>query len=433
MPTPPEMNINERRKYLKRQQPWYQKANRKERSHLLGDMMAMTGLNRKYLIQLMNSNLERKPRQRQRGATYGPEVKAVLSMLAESLDFVCGKRLKPVLLDTAYNLQQYGHLELNPELEQALAKVSVSTLDRLMSPHSYQDMKLPRNKPSAGKNKIQQAVPVSTIPWNESEPGHFEVDLVHHGGADPSGDFIYTLQMIDVLTGWSERYAILGKSHVVMEDALRVLQHRLPFLIKEIHTDNGSEFLNAHLHRFWSEQSPKVQLSRSRPSYKNDARFVEQKNATLVRAYLQNNRYDTVAQMWAINYLYEVMGLFYNLFQPVMRLEQKIWGTDSQGSRSVKRIYGDAATPLQRLLSTNVLNPEQEAAIRQLYRNTDLRALHSEVYRQLFQIKLMPNAMPGEQQNIYHTLTQFRPNSEKGDWQPKLDYHLTQQLLLAYP
>jgi hypothetical protein len=28
-------------------------------------------------------------------------------------------------------------------------------------------------------------------------PGHFEVDLVHHGGAEPRGDYVHTLQMID--------------------------------------------------------------------------------------------------------------------------------------------------------------------------------------------------------------------------------------------
>ncbi len=427
------MDINERRKYLKRQQPRYQKANRKERSHLLGDMMAMTGLNRKYLIHLMNSDLERKPRQRQRGSTYGSEVRAALYMIAESLDFVCGKRLKPVLLDTAHNLQRYGHLELNPELGQALTKISISTIDRLLPRRHIMDMKLPRKPPSAGKTKVQRAVPIFTIPWNQSEPGHFEVDLVHHSGSVPSGDFIYTLQMIDVATGWSERYATLGKSQVAMEDAFRVLQHRLPFPIKEIHTDNGSEFLNAHMYSFWSQQLPKIQLSRSRPSYKNDARFVEQKNATLVRAYLQNKRYDTVAQMWAINYLYEVMGLFYNLFQPVMRLEQKIWFTDPQGSRRLKRRYGSAATPLHRLLSSNVLEPEQEEAIQRRHWAIDVRNLHHEVYRQLLQVKLLPNASPGKQENIYHTLTQFGPHQQKGDWQPRLDYHLTKQLLRTYP
>jgi hypothetical protein len=433
VPIIPEMTIDENRKYLMRQQVQYEKAKRKEKSHLLDDMMAMTGLNRKYLIQLMGSNLQRKPRQRQRGATYGPKMQAVLEAVAESLDFVCGKRLKPVLLETARDLQRHGELELDADLEQALAKISISTIDRRLPRHRPLDLKLPRKRPSSSKSKVQQAVPISTIPWDESEPGHFEVDLVHHSGPDASGDFVYTLQMIDVATGWSERYAILGKSWVVMEEAFRILQQRLPFPVIEIHTDNGSEFLNAHLYRFWSEQSPTIKLSRSRPSYKNDARFVEQKNSTLVRAYLQDKRYDTVAQVKALNCLFELMGIFYNLFQPVMRLEAKCWSTDELGSPKLKRTYGPAATPLQRLLATGILNPMQAEAIQHLRYQTNVRALHKQIWHQLFQVKLLPNALPGEQQNVYHTLTDFLSDSQKGDWQPRLDYHLTQQQLITYP
>jgi hypothetical protein len=66
-----------------------------------------------------------------------------------------------------------------------------------------------------------------------------------------------------------------------------------------------------------------VTLSRSRPYHKNDNRFVEQKNATLVRRYLGDIRLDTVAQTQTLNQLYDKMWLFYNFFQPVMRLAEK--------------------------------------------------------------------------------------------------------------
>src|SRR5439155_9835120 len=60
----------------------------------------------------------------------------------------------------------------------------------------------------------------------------------------------------------------------------------LPFPVGELHSDTGSEFLNNHLLRIWGEEITGLTLSRSRPYQKNDNRFVEQKNATLVRAYL---------------------------------------------------------------------------------------------------------------------------------------------------
>ena len=149
------------------------------------------------------------------------------------------------------------------------------------------------------------------------------MDTVFHCGPSASGEFICTVQMIDVATGWSERVAVLGRSYLVMEDAFRRMLARLPFPILEMHPDNGSEFMNHHLLRFWKELVAGVELSRSRPYQKDDNRFVEQKNRSLVRDYLGYDRLDTVAQTWAANQFYDKMWVYYNLFQPVMRLEEK--------------------------------------------------------------------------------------------------------------
>ena len=145
------------------------------------------------------------------------------------------------------------------------------------------------------------------IPWDVREPGHFEVDLVHHCGDSASGEYASTLQMIDITTGWSERVAVLGRGYLVMKDAFRRILARLPFQVREIHPDNGSEFLNHHMVRFWGELVQGVILSRSRPYQKNDNRHVEQKNATLVRAYLGHERLDSVAQVLAMRQLYDQM------------------------------------------------------------------------------------------------------------------------------
>jgi hypothetical protein len=92
-----------------------------------------------------------------------------------------------------------------------------------------------------------QNIPMLRLPWNLQESGCFETDLVHHSGPSASGEYVCTLQMIYVLPGWSERWAVLGCSYLVMEDAFRGIMHRLPFPMVEIHPDNGSEFLNHHM------------------------------------------------------------------------------------------------------------------------------------------------------------------------------------------
>ena len=116
------------------------------------------------------------------------------------------------------------------------------------------------------------------IPWDTRESGHFEVDLVHHSGSSTSGEYVHTLQMVDVALGWSERVAVLGRGQRAMELGFRRIQARFPYQIRELHPDNGSEFLNDHLVRFWGSEITGLKLSRSRPWKKNDNRFIEQKN-----------------------------------------------------------------------------------------------------------------------------------------------------------
>ncbi len=142
--------------------------------------------------------------------------------------------------------------------------------------------------------------------------------------SDHRWQYACTLQLVDVATGWSERRAVLGRSYLVMENAFRCILHRLPFLVRQIHSDNGSEFFNHHMLRFWGDiVPPVVTLTRSRLFHKNDNPRVEQKNATLVRAHLGDYRLDSVVQALALNRLYDKMWLYYNLCQPVMHLIDK--------------------------------------------------------------------------------------------------------------
>ena len=319
MSTTEQMNIDERHKYLRVMRKRYEQADRRGRGRLLDEMEEVTGLHRKTLIRLMHGELKRKPRRRQRGRTYGAEVDEALMIIAETWDYICAERLTPNLVWMAKKLAHHGELELSPSLLEQLGHISVSTVRRRLAHLRRTARRLPRRGPKQA-NSLRQHIPMTTIPWNEQQPGHFEVDLVHHSGPSATGEFVCTVQMIDVATGWSERVAVLGRSYTVMEHAFRRILSRLPFPVHELHPDNGSEFFNHHMLRFWQERVKGVHLSRSRPYHKNDNRFVEQKNDTLVRAYLGHRRLDTVAQTLALNRLYDRMWLYYNLFQPVMRL-----------------------------------------------------------------------------------------------------------------
>jgi hypothetical protein len=218
--------------------------------------------------------------------------------------------------------------------------------------------------------------------------------------------------MIDMATGWSERVAVLGRSYLVMEDAFRYILARLPFAVYEMHPDNGSEFFNYHMLRFWGELVQGVQLSRSRPYHKNDNRIVEQKNSTLVRAYLGYDRLDTVAQVLAVNRLYDQMWFYYNFFQPVMRLAEKTWTHQAGQLARVKRRYDQARTPFDRLCDTEAITKEHKVQLEALRDRINPRQLRQWIYDQIDHIFSLPGATPGVAEDVYQTLM-MHPCSKK--------------------
>ena len=197
-----------------------------------------------------------------------------MRVIAESTDYICAERLTPNLVWLAKHLAAHGELTLSPQLLDQLGRISVSTVERILTRIRQDEPRLPRRGPKQ-RNRLLRDVPMKRIPWQEQEPGHFEVDLVHHCGPSASGEYVHTIQMIDVATAWSERVAVLGRSYLVIEDGFNRILARLPFPVQEVHPDNGSEFFNNHMLRFWHGLKPKPQLSRSRPYHKNDNRFVE--------------------------------------------------------------------------------------------------------------------------------------------------------------
>ena len=215
----------------------------------------------------------------------------------------------------------------------------------------------------------------------------------------------YTLQMVDIATGWSERIAILGRSYLVMQDAFERILQRLPFAVCELHPDNGGEFLNHHLLRYWSDAMPGVALSRSRPYQKNDNRFVEQKNSSLVRAHTwaRNDwiqsptpRRSTVSMTGC--------GSTTNCFQPVMRLSAKEVLPATNGIPKVRRRFDEARSPLDRILATQTLSIEQGAKLKVLRRDANPRQLIKQLYQLRDALLELPEAMPDQTEDVRLTL-----------------------------
>jgi hypothetical protein len=394
MPTEKLMALKARNLHLKNEQKIYQKANRQKKGEMLTLLEEVTGLGRKRLISKLGGDLEGQPRRKQRGRSYGPGVDDALRVIWEAFDYISAERLTPSLVRMAQNLAQHGELTVTPKLLEQLGRISIATVGRILKRIHQDDFRLPRSGPQEA-NRARQAVPMERIAWNEPEPGHFEADLVHHGGSSSKGDYVHTIQIIDVATGWSERVAVLGRSYVVMENGFQYISQRLIFPVRELHPDNGSEFFNHHMLAFWPNCFPGLKLSRSRPWEKNDNRFVEQKNDTLVRRYFGDQRFDTAAQTQAMNELYDQMWFYYNFFQPVMRLKEKTVFTDQQGKKRMRRRFDNAQTPFERLCVTGVLSSEEQARWCAYRDSVNPRQLRRTIYAQIDSLSRMPGAQVG--------------------------------------
>jgi len=206
--TEEEMTIEERMKYLRKMQKRYRKAEKKERGKLLNEMEIVTGLHKKSLIRLMGGQIVRKRRVKQRGSIYESEVDDALRVIAESLDYPCAERLQPTLGWMAEHLSRHGEMEVNEKLIEQLGRISISTVQRRIR-YIRQDQRRLLQKGPEHTNRLMKEIPAGRIAWDEPQPGHFEADLVHHSGSSSSGQIVHTLQLIDVLTGWSERVASL--------------------------------------------------------------------------------------------------------------------------------------------------------------------------------------------------------------------------------
>lgn len=240
---------------------------------------------------------------------------------------------------------------------------------------------------------------MTRIAWDIPELGHFEVDLFHHCRAIANGEFIHTLQMVDVATGWSEATAILGRSFRVMKDGIDYLLNRLPFPVLEIHPDNGVEFCNQFLLQYWQDKLPDLQITRSRPYQKNDNRFVEENNQSMVRAYIGHSRLDTFAQLKVLRLKLNKLWLFHNFFQPVMRLKEK----QVISSTQFRRKYDQAKTPFDRLKEKDSLNSKNLSSLENLCRQTNPLTLRSEINSMIENLLSLPCLDKSETVNIFTT------------------------------
>ena len=276
---------------------------------------------------------------------------------------------------------------MTADTERGVRTISARQIDRVLAPHkrTIRRRQYGRTRPGT---LLKHHIPVKTDHWDVTEPGFTEVDLVSHSGDRADGDFLHTLNLTDIQTTWVEHGAVMGKSQVRVQERLDQLRAALPFALRGIDSDNGSEFINAHLHQYC--RTHQIQFTRGRPYKKNDNAHIEQKNWTHVRKLMGYVRYDSAAALEAMNAVYADLRLLQNLFLPSVKLQRK----ERIGAR-LRRHYDAPQTPLERVQRCPQADLATVAALVRQRDRLDPFALAARIDDQLAQVYALANHRRG--------------------------------------
>lgn len=351
----------------------YSRSTKSEKGRILDEFAALTGLSRKRaIVVLRRAPVVEEKRTRKRNRIYNEGERQALLVLWEAADRVCGRRLKPLIPLLIQSMEDHGHLQLEPAMRERLLTVGSATIDRILKP-AREEVRTKSRLRAKSKSKVRAKVPVRTFAdWNDPEPGFLEMDCVAHCGGSMAGSFIHSLVLTDLADGWTECMPLVVRTGELVVDAVTTVGKMLPFAMKGIDVDNGSEFINDSLFNFCRENQ--IEFTRARPRRKNDQAWIEQKNGSVVRRMLGYLRYEGLPAAKAISRLYAASRLYVNFFQPSFKLDTKV----RIGSQ-IKKHYHPPATPCQRLLASEAVPDEAKAALRSTARGLDPIRLLEEI------------------------------------------------------
>jgi hypothetical protein len=354
-----------------------------KRTKILDEVCDLSGVHRKSLIRMLNRDPSRKKKHRGPKPKYRyDEVLPILIAIWLASDQICSKKLHAAIPEwLPYYEMENGVIDDLTSLQ--LTSMSSATIDRALKKTK---VKIKRKRFCGTKpgKILKNQIPIKIHHWDDNEPGFLEADTVAHCGNHIDGSFVWSITFTDIHTTWTENRAVWNKGAEGVVKMVKEVEAILPFKIRGFDCDNGSEFLNYHLIRYFSDRPKEsmVQFTRSRPYHKNDNAHVEQKNWSHVRQLLGYDRFEDPILVELINDLYSnEWSLYQNHFIPTMKCIKK----EKINSRYRKR-YDEPKTPYARVMECAEISDEVKKKLKDKHQRLNPFELKRQIEKKLRQI-----------------------------------------------
>lgn len=383
------MSQRTRNEVLKKLRRRYLSAGPEHKRKLLDQAQELLGYHRKAAIRSLRApTIERGPRiLTGRPITYPPPLLLpYLRPIWQATDYACGRRLVAMMPEWLPAFEQHER-RVPGEVREKLLAASGRTLDRLLEPLRVQGSGRSLTRPGT---LLRHQIPIRGSVWEEGKAGWLEVDTVALCGGSTAGEYVWMVDGVDYATTWVEVRAMWGRGQAGTLEALRDVEASLPFPLLGLDSDNGGEFLNYHVLRWLQKRPRPVFMTRSRPYKKDDNAHVEQKNWTHIRQWFGYERHDNPDVVALINALIkEAYGPLLNFFHASLKLERT-----ERTPGGLKRIYGEAQTPLARVLASGQVSSETKQRLQQEKARLNPFALKQVVDRSLKEIASVRRMRP---------------------------------------
>ncbi|OOL27114.1 integrase [Rhodococcus rhodochrous] len=384
------LSMSQRKAVTKTIATRYARADKATKGVILDELCATTGWHRnharKALTQALRPTAVR--RRTPRSPKYGSDVIAALRFCWAALGAPAGKRLAAVLPDLVPILRRFGELSIDDATAELLVSMSAATIDRRLAEDRRRLDPKGRAHTKPG-SLLKSQIPIRTwAQWDDAVPGFVEIDLVGHEGGNAVGDHAYTLTVTDIATGWTENRSVPNKARKWVLAALEEIAGILPFPIRGVDSDNGSEFINHHLLAWCAQRQ--ITFTRSRPGNSNDGAHVEQKNWAIVRTVVGYHRYDTSAELLLLNSIWVLQSSLSNFFCPQQKLISKV----RDGAKVTKK-YDTATTPHRRVERHDAVTAEDKAILAGTYVTLNPAAIQRQIQALTAELLTLTTAKAG--------------------------------------